>query len=112
MIDFSLEEGKAYINNDIELLKQQIDILFDTHDMEVLGDCYYGTDYEKFLYDLSLSAEAIERAILSDLYTINSFGYTPTVHVDLFQGTENDIILVKIDFTKDSDQYEFTFKIS
>ena len=112
MIDFSLAEGKATINNDIELLKQQIDILFDTRDMEVLGSCYYGTDYEKFLYDLSMSAPAIESAILSDLYSLNTFGYSPSVHVDLFEGTENDIILVKINFVKESDNYEFTFKIS
>jgi len=112
MIDFSLAEGKATINNDIELLKQQIDILFDTRDMEVLGSCYYGTDYETFLYDLSMSAPAIESAILNDLYQLETFGYSPSVHVDLFEGTENDIILVKIDFVKDSDNYEFTFKIS
>ena len=30
MIDFSINRNKGVLNNDIDLIKQQIDILFDT----------------------------------------------------------------------------------
>ena len=112
MIDFSLNERVATINNDIDLIKQQIDILFDTNKMEVFGDRNFGTNYEDFLYDLSLPAETIQYQIESDLNTLQLFGYKPTVKVDLYQGTENDIILVRITLTNNNDTYEMTIKIS
>lgn len=112
MIDFSLDENKAVINNEIDLIKQQIDILFDTDKMEVLGNSTFGTHYEDFLYDLKMSAEAIEYTVSRDLSQLRLFGYTPYVKVEFYQGTENDIILVKIDLIRDIENYEITFKIS
>ena len=112
MIDFSLDEHYATINNNVDLIKQQIDLLFDTKKMEVLGDSEYGTNYEDFLYDLSLSAEAIRSQIEADINTLQLFEYTPTVKVDLYQGTEHDIILVRIELKSSEDTYEMTIKIS
>ena len=112
MTDFSLDENKATLNNDVDLIKQQIDILFDTDKMEVLGDSTFGTHYEDFLYDLKMSAEAIEYAVSRDINSLNLFGYTPYVKVELYQGTENDIILVKIDLVRNVENYEIIFKIS
>lgn len=112
MIDFSLDKNKVTINSEIELIKQQIDLLFDTDKMEVLGDNTFGTHYEEFLYDMKMSAESIEYTIARDLGKLVLFGYTPYVKVDMYQGTENDIILVKIDLVRDTDDYEITFKIS
>ena len=112
MIDFSLDEDKAVLNNDIDLIKQQIDILFDTDKMEVLGDSTFGTHYEEFLYDLNVSAEAIQYTIARDISGLNLFGFTPYVTVDLYQGIEHDIILVKIDLVRDVETYNYTFKIS
>lgn len=112
MIDFSLDEKKAVLNNDIDLIKQQIDILFDTDNMEVLGDREFGTHYEEFLYDLKMSADSIAYTITSDLRKLTLFGFTPEVKVDLYQGTENDIILVRIDLKRDFESYDMTIKIS
>ncbi len=112
MIDFNLKEGTAVLNNDIDLIKQQIDILFDTDKMEVLGDSTFGTHYEEFLYDLKMSADSIAYCIKKDLNSLTLFGYVPDVQVELYQGTENDIVLVKISLTKDADSYEMTIKIS
>ena len=112
MIDFSLKEDSAVLNNDVDLIKQQIDILFDTDKMEVLGSSEFGTHYETFLYDLKMSPEAIAHTIEGDIRSLTLFGYVPYVTVDLYQGTEHDIVLVKIDLVRDDDNYEITFKIS
>lgn len=112
MVDFSLREDAAILNNDIDLIKQQIEILFDTDKMEVLGDSEFGTHYEEFLYDLKMSTDAIEYVITSDLNKLQLFEFIPTVTVSLFEGTENDIILVKIDLSRNNENYNITFKIS
>ena len=111
MIDFCLNQTPATINNEIDLIKQQIELLFDTDKMEVLGSPEFGTHYEEFLYDLGMSAETIASKISADMNTLSLFGYSHEVKVDLYQGTENDIILVHIYLTKD-DTYEMTIKIS
>ncbi len=111
MIDFCLKEEPATINNEIDLIKQQIELLFDTDKMEVLGGLEFGTHYEEFLYDLSIGADAIADKISADMNTLNLFGYVHEVKVDLYQGTENDIILVHIYLKKD-EIYELIIKIS
>ena len=65
MIDFSLT-GEPILNNDIALVLQQIDILFDTIPTEVLGYEDFGTKYHKFLFDLNISNEAIKYTVLTD----------------------------------------------
>lgn len=112
MIDFSLKEDSAVLNNEIDLIKQQVDILFDTDKMEVLGSSEFGTHYEEFLYDLKMSPEAIARTVENDVRSLVLFGYTPYVNVELYQGTERDIVLVKIDLVRNDSSYEITFKIS
>lgn len=111
MIDINLEEGKPTINNEIDLLIQQIDMLFDTAYREVHGAPGYGTRYEDFLYNLNLSNAAIEYQIKCDLNSIELFGFTPSVSVSIFEGTLNDIILCKVTLERDNQAYEKTYKI-
>ena len=68
MIDFNIKSGSGVVNNDIDLILQQIDILFDTNRGEVLGDEYFGTQYDKYLYKLRISNEGLQSEVLSDLY--------------------------------------------
>lgn len=112
MIDLSLDKEKGFLNNDIALIKQQIDILFDTNKGEVLGDDDFGTQYDKYLYNLKISNEGLKSEVLSDLNSLELFGYTPTVEVYLLQGTEQDIALINIRLSKDGTTYEKTYKIS
>lgn len=111
MIDFSLDKNVAVKNNDIDLILQQIDVLFDTSPREVLGYENYGTDYERFLYNLKLSASAIEQAIYSDILSLNLFNFTPSVKAYILQGSENDIILVDITLTRQGETYNKSYKI-
>lgn len=111
MVDFSLDKNVAVKNNDIDLIMQQIDMLFDTTPREVLGHEEYGSNYERFLYNLKLSASAIEQIIYSDIKSLNLFNFTPTIKVYILQGTENDIILVDITLTRYNEVYNKSYKI-
>jgi hypothetical protein len=111
MVDFSLDKNVAVKNNDIDLILQQIDILFDTTPKEVLGYEEYGSDYENYLYNLNLPAESIEQSIYSDIRTLQLFNFEPKVKVYILKGTENDIILVDITLQRSGEVYNKSYKI-
>ncbi len=112
MVDFNLREGNPTINDDIEILIQEIDILFDTTPGELLGDGEYGTDYEYLLYDLKLNADSLKQKMMEDLLRLDLRGFTPDVQVFLFQGTERDIALISVQLRRYSEKYTKTYKIS
>jgi len=112
MIDFNLNEGSPVVNKDISLILQQIDILFDTTPKELLDNTDFGTQYDKFLYKLKLSNESIKQQVLSDLYSLELFGFQPDVEVYLLQGTEQDIALIDITLTRNDETYHQIYKIT
>lgn len=112
MIDFNIEKGSPYLNDDVALILQQIDILFSTTPNEVLGSEDFGTQYDTYLYKLNLSAEDLKSNILSDLYSLELFSFEPTVTVHLLQGTEKDIALINIELKRDEEKYNRVYKIS
>lgn len=111
MIDFDLYD-KPIQNDDISLIMQQIDILFDTKPREVLGSEQFGTNYEKYLFDLQLSNEALKYTVLNDLNSLDLLGFTPDVEVHLLQGTEHDIALIEINLTRDDEYYQQIYKVN
>lgn len=111
MIDINLSEGYPTENDDVQLIIQQVDLLFDTNYNEVLGSPYFGTDYNEFLFNTNLSNESIEYQIKSDLGKLQLFGFQPSVSVTILEGTLNDIILVTVGLKKKSKYYEKTYKI-
>lgn len=112
MIDFSINRNKGVLNNDIDLIKQQIDILFDTNKGEVLGEDQFGSQYDKYLYNLKISNESLRVNVLSDINSLELFGFVPTVDVYLLQGTEQDIAIINIQLSRDGEIYEKTYRIS
>lgn len=110
MIDFDLNDYPIQ-RDEYSLILQQIDILFDTKPREVLGFERFGTNYEKYLYDLKLSNDSLKYTVLADLKTLDLFGFTPDVEVYLLQGTEHDIALVEISLTRDDEHYKQVYKI-
>lgn len=110
MIDFDLN-FQPMQNDDISLVLQQIDILFDTKPRDVLGDEEFGTNYDRFLFDLNISNSAIESAVMNDLTSLDLLGFSPKVNVHLLQGTEHDIALVEIDLIRDEEKYHQVYKI-
>lgn len=111
MVDFDLL-NKPIQNDDISLIMQQIDILFDTKPREVLGYESFGTKYEQYLFDLQLSNEALKYTVLNDLYSLDLLGFTPSVEVHLLQGTEHDIALIEINLTRDDESYQQIYKVN
>lgn len=110
-MDFNLNEGYAIQNDDISLIIQQIDLLFDTKPREVLGQELFGTTYERYLYNLKLSNEQLKQVVMSDLNRLSLFGFVPEVEVHLMQGTEKDIALIEITLSRDGEQYQQIYKI-
>lgn len=110
MIDFDLNDNSV-LNDDISLIMQQVDILFGTKPREVLGFEDFGTNYDKYLFDLNISNEAIQYEVSNDLHTLDLLGYKPDVTAYLLKGTEHDISLVEITLTKDDEQYKQVYKI-
>ena len=111
MVDFNLSEGSPTINQEADLIIQQIDLLFDTAKHEVMGDQDFGTDYDQFLFNMQASNAAIAYKIESDLGKMNLFGFIPHVDVTILEGTQNDIILCKIELVRGDEYYEKTYKI-
>lgn len=117
MIDINIGNGynsteKDILSNDVELLIQQVDMLFGTDKNSVLGDLDYGTNYDKYLYTTGISNAAMESKIISDLNTLNLFGFKPSVKVILLEGTARDIALIDITLTGEYETYNKTYRIS
>lgn len=112
MIDFNIDKGEPLKNNDIRLILQQIDILFDTTPREVFGDENFGTKYDTYLYKLHISNSSLQHEVLSDLHSLELFGFVPNVEVYLLQGSEQDIALIEITLTREDENYQRIYKIS
>lgn len=110
-MDFSIDSQHNVIDDDASYVMQQIDILFDTTPTEVLGSEEFGTRYEDFLYNLSISNEGVKSQIESDLSTLDMRGFKYDVNVQLFVGTENDIALVQINLYKNGRSYQKNYKM-
>lgn len=112
MIDFNLSPGDPIKNRDIDLILQQIDILFDTKKKELLGNSGYGSFYERFLHQLKLSNSAVQHQVLSDLNSMELFGFSPKVEVYFLYGSQRDIALIDIILTRDEESYRKIYKIT
>lgn len=62
MIDLSLYDNIINISAFDEAL-QELDILFETKPTEMIGQPKYGTDFEKFLWEIHPSSEELEKYI-------------------------------------------------
>ena len=111
MNDFHLNKGVPILDRNIDLVLQQIDMLFDTNPGEVLGDTTYGTRYGKYLYNLNISNEGIKQAVLSDIMKLDLMGYSPQVEVILLEGTQRDIAIIDIILKDEYNSYRRTYKI-
>ena len=114
MIDFSLSNkltDDIVINNDLLCVLQQIDLLFNTDIDDVLGDSSFGTNYDKYLYTLGVSNATLETKILNDINSLDLCGFTPSVVVNIVEGTQRDIAFIDITLSGDYDDYKKTYVI-
>lgn len=112
MTDLSLDEMTVTKTTDLENVMQQIEMLFDTSPFEVIGEPNYGSDFERFLWDLNASNYDIEQYINSKIRSeVDLLGFQVWSEVTLMNGTENDIILADITIARDGDNFTKTYKI-
>lgn len=117
MTDFNVFQeisNKPIINTDIEYIVQQIELLFNTDTQSVLGDIDYGSDYDRYVFNIGVSNTALETKILGDLTKLDLLTYTPTVEVTFVEGTVRDIAMIDITLTEGSEKnvvYNKTFMI-
>ena len=78
----------------------------------MLGDENFGTNYDKYLYDTRLSADNLKTIVEQDLRELNLMGWKYDVEVYLLQGTQEDIAIINITFTKGIETVQKTYKIS
>lgn len=100
MIDFSISNkltDDVTISNDLLLVLQQIDLLFDTNPNTVLGADEFGTNYDRYLYNLNMSPYDLQYTIKKDIYNkIDLRGFNVDVIVSLIEGTVRDIAIIDI----------------
>lgn len=102
MEDFALNKNTTgIISSDIQLVKQQIDILFDTKYGDLMGDVDYGTDYMTNLYDLKLTPSKLSQKMEKDLENLDLMGFAPSVTAYFLDGTYRDIAVIEVTLTKD-----------
>jgi hypothetical protein len=111
MKDFCLDKESAFVNEEVRLIIQQIDLLFDTNEDEVLGESF-GSNFYDFLWDLTVSANEISEYTKNKIESyVKLFGWNLDVHTDILQGTKNDIILIQIKLSKGSYSFEKIYKV-
>ena len=117
MIDINIGTGqiagksKAILNSPIELVVQQIDMLFGTDTADVLGDMTYGSNYDKYLYTTGMSNASLESKIMSDISSLDLLGFKPSVKVTLLEGTVRDIALIDITLSGDYETINKIYRI-
>ena len=113
MIDFCESTGAVILNEEVDLIIQQIEILFDTRNGDVLGEYNYGTRFDTYLFNPNIGNHTIESEVTNYIMqNVELFGWHVRVDVEFLAGTQNDIMLMKVEFSKDSDVYHKIYKVS
>lgn len=113
MKDFNLNTntGTVTLTDEMALIIQQIDIIFDTQEKSVFGEPSFGANFYNYLHDMTVTNEEIRAYVQSLLSQVHMFDYTYDVTVDLLKGTVNDIILVGITIKDGLNSYKKTYKV-
>lgn len=99
MIDLALNND-LFIKNVLDAAIQELDILFSTEIGEVIGDVYYGVNWEQFLYVLTPMEEEVKKYIelqLQHTYYVKQLKYELEVQHEM--GDVASTYLVKITLT-------------
>lgn len=113
MIDICRTTDAVILDTEVDLIIQQIDILFDTTPGEVLGYMDFGTNYSNFIYELNIGASTIANVVYDDIVNnVALFGWHLDVDVKFLLGTENDIIIIGIQLSKGGDYYTHIYRVS
>lgn len=111
--DLNLSDtGTPIISRDIDYLKQEIDLLFDSTPGDLHGDIEYGTDYEYSLFELKMDESQLAAQITRDMQSMDLRGFSPDVSVYLMQGTKRDIALIDVTLSRGYENYSKQYRIT
>lgn len=111
MKDFCVDLKAVTISDEIDLLIQQIDMVFDTNPTEVFGE-EFGSEFYNLLWDLKVSNKEVSEYTKSVIYSnVNLIGWDLNVETEFLQGSINDIMLVKIQLSKYDEVFEKIYRI-
>jgi len=112
MIDFCATEDEIQLTEEVDLILQQIDMLFSTTPTDVIGEPKYGSEYETFIWDLSYPTSVIKEYAENQLaQNVEFFGNSYSVNVSILKGEFNDIILLEVNVYVNGQQYQKIYKV-
>ena len=112
MVDFCADEEDIQLTEELDLIIQQIDMLFATTPMDVIGCPGYGSAYERFIWDFSYPTSEIKRYCENQLNQyVEFFGNKHDVNVSILHGEVNDIILLEVNIYVKGHQYQKIYKV-
>lgn len=96
-LDLSLD-GRYILNNVLDCAIQELDMILDTECCELLGDPYFGVSMEQFLWQLTPSANEIEKYIYDKIaqYTFFCNNLKTKIDIEIQNGTLRLIYIIKI----------------
>lgn len=112
MIDFCNTDGAVVLEDDVDLIMQQIEILFDTRNGDVLGAYDFGTKFDTYLFNTNIGNLMIETEVENYIrQNVELFGWDIKVNVSFLMGTQNDIMLMDVIFYNDKVSYTKSYKL-
>lgn len=113
MTDFCNTTDAVILENDIDLILQQIEILLDSSPGDVLGDSGFGIRFEDYLYQTSLGNNTVATRIATCILSnVELFDWHLDVKVEFLAGTENDILMFRIEVYKETESYSKVYKVT
>ena len=113
MTDFCNTMDAVVLENDIDLILQQIEILLDSSPGDVIGDSNFGCRFEDYLYQTSLGNKTVATRIATNILSnVELFDWHLDVKVEFLAGTENDILMFRIEVYKETESYSKIYKVT
>lgn len=113
MIDFCSTLDAVVLDQDVDLIIQQIEMLFDTRCGDVLGAYDFGTRFDTYLFNPNIGNQTIENEVTRYIENnVELFGWMVTVNVEFLVGTQHDIMLLKVTFSKETESYSKIYRVS
>ena len=113
MVDLCNTNDAILLDQNIDLILQQIEMLFDTHPGDVIGDYQFGADFEEYLFNTTMGnqvvAERIAKLITSN---VDMFDWDIHVDVEFLAGSQHDILMMRVSIYKEDETYSKIYKVT
>lgn len=113
MIDFCSTLDAVVLDQDVDLIIQQIEMLFDTRCGDVLGAYDFGTRFDTYLFNPNIGNRMVESEVKRYIEeNVELFDWEVAVNVEFLAGTQHDIMLMRVTFSKETESYTKIYKVT